>query len=166
MMNCTTAQSWLFRKIDGELSDSENTELDAHLSKCTSCGREYRLLILPYRIAQATVPPTASPFFYQKLRMRIEAEAPKVAGWQTFRGLVRSMVPTLAGITLALLSVFAYLQIRGPQTDLYRSYEGAFISEDQIHGMLIADQKDITYESVLRVIAEQESNYRRNQNLK
>jgi hypothetical protein len=162
MMNCTTAQSWLFRKIDGELSNSESAELDAHLDKCVSCSREYRFLILPNRIAQANPPLTPSPFFYQKLRMRIDSEAQQIAGWQPFRLLVRSMLPTLAGITLALLSVFAYFQIHSPKADLYRVYDGEFISEDQSNGMIIADQGDITYESVLSAIAERESNYRRN----
>jgi len=165
-MNCTAAQSRLFRKIDGELSDSEYAELDAHLAKCASCSRKYNILILPYRIAQAEPPLTPSPFFYQKLRMRIEAEAPQIAGWQAFLGLVRSMVPALAGIALALLLVFTYFQIYDPQVDLYRAYDGEFISEDQSHTMLIADQGDITYESVLSAIAERESNYRRNQGLK
>jgi len=76
------------------------------------------------------------------------------------------MVPALAGIALALLLVFTYFQIYDPQVDLYRAYDGEFISEDQSHTMLIADQGDITYESVLSAIAERESNYRRNQGLK
>ena len=154
MMNCKTAQSWLFRKIDGELSNSECMELDAHLANCPSCSREYRLFTLPHRIAQANPPLAPSPFFFQKLNARIEGEAQKIAGWQTFWGLARPLVPTLAGITLALISIFAYQQIRGPEAELYKAYDKAFISDDQSRGMLVADQGDITYESVLSSIAD------------
>jgi len=160
-MKCTAIQSLLSRKIDGELSDIEGAELEDHLAQCASCTREYRLLALPHRIAQAAPPLTPSPFFYQKLRIGIEGEAQKIAGWQTFLGLARQVVPTLAGITLALLSIFVYLQLRGPQADLYRAYETVFISEDQPHRMLVADQGEITDESVLTAIAERASNHRR-----
>jgi hypothetical protein len=152
--------------MDGELSDSENLELDAHLAQCMSCSREYRLLTLPNRLGQISPPPKPSPFFYQKLRAIVEGEIKKNALWQALCELARPMVPTLAGITLALLSVFAYFQMHGHEVDLYKTYDRAFISEDQSNQMLVADQGDITYESVLNTIAEQESNYRRNQNLK
>jgi len=153
-MKCTVVRSWLFRKIDGELSDFESTELDAHLAECASCSREYRLWTLPQRIEQAIPPPEPSPFFYPKLWARIEGEAQKIARGQTIWGLARQMIPTLAGITLALLSVFAYVQMRGPEAELYKAYDKAFVSEDQSHRVLVAEQGDITDESVLRAIAE------------
>jgi hypothetical protein len=156
-MNCAAAQSWLFRKIDGELSDSENIELDAHLANCMSCSRAYRLFTLPNRIARKTPPPEPSPFFYQRLRTYIDGETKKNAVWQALWGLARPMVPTLAGITLALLSVLAYQQMRNPEGDLYSTYYRTFLSEDQSNQILVADQRDITYESVLKAIAEQES---------
>jgi anti-sigma factor RsiW len=158
-MNCTTAQARLFRKIDGELSLSENAELNGHLKQCPSCTREYGLLTLPSQIAKAIPPVAASPFFYQKLRMQIEDEAQGIASWQIIWKLARQMVPALAGITLALLSVFAYHQLQAPETGLYRNYDQAFISDDQSHKMLAAEQKDITYESVLTAIAERQSSH-------
>jgi anti-sigma factor RsiW len=153
-MKCTTAQQRLFGSIDGELSASEKAELNAHLAQCPSCNREYGLLSLPSRISKAIPPVTASPFFYQKLRTRIEDEAQGIASWQTVWQLARQMVPALAGITLALLSVFAYSQLHPSRIELYRNYDKAFISDDQSHMMLAAEQKDITYESVLTAIAE------------
>jgi hypothetical protein len=156
-MNCTTAQERMFRKIDGELSLSENDELNAHLKQCDSCNREYGLLSLPSLFAKTIPTVTASPFFYQKLRMQIEDEAQGIASWQIIWKLARQMVPALAGITIALLSVFAYHQLQTPEAGLYRNYDRAFISDDQSHRMLAAEQKDITYESVLTAIAERPS---------
>jgi hypothetical protein len=158
-MNCTTAQERMFRKTDGELSVSENTELREHLKQCFSCSREYGLISLPSKIAKSIPPVTASPFFYQKLRMRIEDEAQGNASWQIIWKLARQMVPALAGITIALLSVFAYHQLQTPEASLYRNYDRAFLSDDQSHRMLAAEQKDITYESVLTAIAERPSDH-------
>ncbi len=153
-MECTAVRNRLFQKIDGELSALENAELDAHLSQCPSCTRDYRLLNIPHRIAQEVPPLEASPFFYPKLRMRIDSEAPGIAGRQTFFGLATRMIPTLAGITLALLSVFAYFELNGPEADIYKAYDRAFISEDQSHRTLVSVHGDITDEGVLRAIAE------------
>ena len=165
-MRCTEVRNWLFRKIDGELSEFESKDLDSHLAQCASCGREYRLLALPNRIAQAIPPLTPSPFFYSRLKMRIEGETQRVLGQQSFLELARQMIPTLAGITLALFSVFAYLELRSPEADLYKAYESAFVVEAEPQHMLISEQVTITDESVLSAIAERQFNLRRNQELK
>ena len=153
-MECVAVRKWMLRKIDGELSDSESAELDGHLAQCASCAREYRIWSLHRRIARAIPSVTPSPYFYQTLRSRIDGEDQSNAGWQIFIGLTRRMVPAMAGITLALLSVFAYLQIRGPETSIYSAYGRALLSEDQRHRMFIAEQTEITDASVLRAIAE------------
>jgi len=163
-MKCTTERNLLFRKIDKELTEFENAELDAHLAECASCNREYRLLTLPGRIANAIPPVEPSPFFYQKLRTRIDGEAQNAVGWQVFVHLARQVIPALAGITLALLSVFAYIQFTGKEPDLYKAYDRVFVSEDQPHQMLL--QWDITDESVLSALAEHDANHHRNHELK
>jgi hypothetical protein len=164
-MKCSEVRSWFHRKIDDELQDFENRELDAHMKQCASCKEEYRLLSFPRRIARAISPPSISPYFYQKLWMRIEGETQMLAGWQAVRGLARQMIPALAGITLALLSVLVYLQLRIPDTDLYRAYGRAIMSDDASHRMIIAQQGEITNESVLSAIAERDLNRRRNPDL-
>jgi hypothetical protein len=158
-MQCADARIWLFRKIDGELSDSEIRVLDTHLAQCPSCAREYGLLALPRRIAQANPELAPSPFFYQKLKMRIDVEASELAGWQVFWKLARQVVPALAGITLALLSVLAYFQFHSPEANFYRAYERILVTEEQPHQMLVSEQGDITDVSVLSAIAERESNH-------
>ncbi len=165
-MKCTEVRGWLFRKLDDELSDFECKELDSHLAQCSSCRREYNLLSLPRQIAQATPPSAPSPFFYPRLKARIEDEAQRIKGGQPFWELARPMIPTLAGITLALFSVFAFLELRGPEADLNKAYERAFLGEDQSKQMLISEQMSITDESVLSAIAERQLNHRQNPELK
>jgi len=164
-MRCTVVQGELFRSIDGELSDSEKMDLNAHLAACESCRREYQILMLPSRLVRGAPEIRPSPYFFRKLSAQIEAEAQNVRVWQIALGAVRHLVPALAAITLALLSVFAYLQLRGPEIDPYRAY-GVFLSEEQPERMLVAEQGEITNESVLSAIADREANHGRNQGLK
>lgn len=157
-MNCTEVHgkitSWIFRKLDDELSASENREFEAHLAECSSCSREYRLASLPRRIAQSLPDVAPSPFFRRKLAMSIEAETRNAAGWQAVWGIARQMIPALAGLTLALLSVFAYLEINAPKPELSATYERVFKTEYQPQRALVFGQGDITDENVLAAIAE------------
>ena len=128
-MKCTAVRDQLFRKIDDELSEAEKAEVDAHLSGCAACAREYGILSLPSRLGRAVPPPAPSPYFYGKLRTQLEAEARNTAGWRVIVGLARQVIPVLAGITLALISVFAYHQLSNPKPDLYGGYNRIFITE-------------------------------------
>ena len=159
-MHCTVVRTWLFRKIDDELSPAEDKLLDSHLAQCPACAREFRILAIPRRIGQMIPALQPGPYFYSKLRARIENESQSITIWQIMLGLSRQMVPALAAITLALLSIFAYLQLRGPRTEVYQAYDKIFMSGDRPHRMVIADQGEITDESVFLAIAEQDTNHR------
>jgi hypothetical protein len=164
-MECTAIQNWLFRKIDGELSDCENEELIAHLAQCASCAREYNLLALPQRLALTVPAVEPSPYFSRKVITRISNESNVGAFWQIILSPARRIVPALASITLLLLSIYAYVQLYSPNPDLYTAYDGVFTAEDQqTHRMFIAG--DITDESVLSAIAEQENDHNRSYTLK
>ena len=165
-MECTVARTWLFRKLDEELSPSENEQLNLHLAVCDSCARQLKLLMIPRRLSRAIPALEVSPYFYQKLRARINGEVQSVTIWQIIMGLSRRILPVMAAITLALLSVFAYFQFRGPNVDFYQAYDNIFMPTDRPQRMVIADQEDITDESVLSAIAEGDSNYFRTLDLK
>jgi hypothetical protein len=165
VMRCTVVQRKLFRDSDGELSGPEKIDLDAHLAACESCRREYQILTLPNRLARGAPEVRPSPYFFHKLRTQIEDERQNITVWQIALVAIRHLIPALAAITLALLSVFAYLQLRGPETDLYREYR-VFLSEEPPNRIVVADQGEITDENVLSAIADREANHRRNQDLK
>lgn len=154
-MECTTARNLLSRKVDCELPESEMAELDSHLSGCASCAREFRLLSFSNRIAREIAVPSPSPYFYTRLKARLEAETGKAAGWQLVLGLARQVIPALVGITLALISLFAYHQLNLPEPDLSKSYYRVFTTEDQPHRMLFTNG-DITDESLVIAIAERD----------
>lgn len=156
-MDCSKARTRLFQSLDGELSDSAARELDFHLTACPACAREKKILSIPRRIGQCIPALQPSPYFYSKLRARLESESEAVTIWQIILGLSRHLVPGLAAITLALLSVFAYFQVRQPQVDVYQAYDRIFQSSDRPQRMIIADPGEITDESVVQSMAEVES---------
>jgi hypothetical protein len=155
VMKCTAIHDLILRKIDGELSESENRTLNSHLEQCTDCAREYGLLTVPSRIAQEITPPELSPYFPQKVKVRIEDEAQSVAILQLFDSLARRIIPSMIAVTMALLSVFAYLHLRNPQDDLHAAYEEVFIGEDLPLHRMVVERRGITDASILNAIANQ-----------
>jgi len=153
-MGCSEIRQWIFRSLDGELSPGEEERLAAHLRQCPACDREMRFLSLPRRVARVVPAFEPSPYFYQRLRARLGMEE-SITIWQILIGLSRHLVPALAVITLALLSIFSYQQLRS-STDVYQAYDRIFIPGDQPRLTVIADPGEITDESVLRAIAEEE----------
>lgn len=155
-MSCSEVQAWILRSIDGELSAQDQEQLNAHLLKCAACAREMKILLLPQRLARALPACKPSPFFYQRLRARVNAEAQSASIWQIVPGLSRQLVPVLATLTLALITVFAYLELRPPEADIYQAYDMIFMSGEHPQRMVIAEQGEITDESVLHAIAEEQ----------
>ncbi len=156
-MDCDTARVWILRKIDEELSSAEGMELDSHLAGCSACMREYRILMIPRRIGQIIPAFEPGPYFFAKLRARIRSETQNVTIWQVLLGLSRRVVPAMAVLTLALLSILAYLQFRGQDLEVYQAYDRMLFSGDRPLRMV---QGDVSDESVLRAIAEQDAGSR------
>jgi len=158
-MDCKTAQTWLFRKLDDELSLEENNLLDAHLEVCGSCARAMKLLFLPRRIGKAIPTLQPSPFFYSRLKARIESEPCPITIWQMILGISRQVVPVLGAITVTILLTFTYLNLRDPLPDLYQAFDSVFTASDRATRMVIADG-EITNDSVLLAIAEGDASSR------
>jgi len=155
-MDCSEIRHWIFRSLEGELSPGEEERLTAHLRECPACDWEMKLLSLPRRLARAVPAFEPSPYFYQRLRAQLGSVEESITIWQILIALSRQLVPALAVITLALLSIFSYQQLRSSTADVYQAYDRIFIPGDQPRLAVIADQGEITDESVLRAIAEEE----------
>jgi hypothetical protein len=154
-INCGVARDWLFRLLDDELDSARREQLESHLCICASCTREWRILSLPRRIGRAVKALEPPPHFYARLRARLDREEQTITMWQLVSGLSRQILPVLATVTLVIVSVFAWLEFRGPGPDLYQAYDSIFLSPDRTSRMVIADE--ITEESVLHALAEKPS---------
>ena len=153
-MDCTRARGNIFRLLDGELGEGDERDLRQHLAGCRVCTRELRLLSLPRRLGQAIPALEPSPFFYQRLRANLESarEFQGVTSWQIVVGISRQIVPAFASVTLALVSIFIYLQLNGPAE--YQTYDSIFLSGERPQTMVIAANGDLTDESVLSAMTE------------
>ena len=151
-MECGVVRGWLFRLMDDELSAEEQAQLDSHLQLCPSCTKEWRILSLPQRLGRLSPALEPSPFFYARLRARLEIEAQSVTVWQVILGLSRQIVPAMATVTLVIVSLFAYMEFRGPRPDLYQAYDSIFMTPGHSSRMVIAEE--ITDESVIHSLAE------------
>jgi anti-sigma factor RsiW len=156
-MNCSDIRKNLLTHVDGELDPVAAARLDEHLSVCASCAREYRLVSLPRRIGRLLPALEPSPYFYRKLRTRLDSESQSVSLWQIVLGLARPVVPALAAVTLALLSVFAYEVAQVERQTAYQAYDHIFMSGDRPQRMVIAELGEITEESVLQSLTEDET---------
>jgi hypothetical protein len=148
------------------MADFENRELDSHLSQCARCTREFKLLMFPHQVVEATPSLEPSPFFYQILKARLESEIRRAAEWQPFWRLARQMIPALAAITIALLLVVAYHRVHGPADDLHRAYSSVFLSESLPHQMVFSESDAITNKIIFNTIAEREFNHLLNMSVK
>lgn len=71
-MKCRTAKSWLMRSLDVPLDPERKELLDAHLAACRVC-RAFRSRVELVRSGLASGPaPEPLPFFYERLRARID----------------------------------------------------------------------------------------------
>jgi hypothetical protein len=159
-MDCSKAQSQLTKYLDHELAAMDEEYLQHHLAECVVCSREMKLLTLPRRISKEIPQLEPSPYFYQRLRARLESESRSVNIWQIMVGISHRLVPAMAAITLALLLAFSYFQLVPPQADVVQAYDNIFMSGDRPQRMVIADHSEITDESVLQAIAEEDSSRR------
>jgi hypothetical protein len=155
-MDCNSARSMLFRLLDDEVHPGERQGLDAHLRTCPSCAREQKILMFPRRLARSIPALEPSPFFYSRLKARLERESQSITIWQVMIGMSRQIVPALATVTLVIISLFAYLEYRGSGPDLYQAYDSIFVAADRSTRMVIAEE--ITDESVLHALAEKPAN--------
>jgi len=152
-MQCDIVRIWLFRLMDDELSEVEREQLESHLAACSSCAREWKILSMPRRIFEAIPVFEASPQFYRNLRIQLAGESQTIGVWQILLALSRQIVPAMAIVTLMLVSVFAYMQFRSAEVDVYQAYEGIFVSGDQAERMVIEDADELTDEALLRALA-------------
>ena len=118
-MDCSEIRQWIFRSLEGELSPGEEERLTAHLRECPACDWEMKLLSLPRRLARAVPAFEPSPYFYQRLRAQLGSVEESITIWQILIALSRQLVPALAVITLALLSIFSYQQLRSSTADVH-----------------------------------------------
>ena len=140
------------------LSESELSEVQAHVRECVSCRGAYEAARLSamvlQRRAQATIEP--SPFFHTRVmaawreQQAVESVPAMWRLWSSAKALVSTMA-----VTTAALAVLSFVVPATPGTDQAVS---ALSAESVIMGQSSDDQ--MTYEQVLSTIYEDDDEAR------
>ena len=73
-MKCKTLHKKLIFFLEGDLPENEANEMKAHLAKCESCAAFAEDMKKTLGIIQVEKSPEVNPFFYTRLKARMENE--------------------------------------------------------------------------------------------
>ena len=73
-MNCNKILNNILFYLDKELVEAERIEFESHLQECTECRDLYDNVASAYNIIAAENQISVNPFFYHKLKTRLETK--------------------------------------------------------------------------------------------
>ena len=74
-MNCQEAELLFIDHLDNTLSSQVSGELSQHIHNCASCSAQFAQLTATYRLIEQEKEMPVNPFFYTRVKARLEAEA-------------------------------------------------------------------------------------------
>ena len=97
-MNCRNIQKWLSAYIDGELSTERKKTIQIHLQECETCQEILKTMNQAWDLLDELPAPESVPYFYTRLKARMEAEKQeKGQKW-----IERILIPTSAVVATVL----------------------------------------------------------------
>ncbi len=109
-MKCKTIHKKLIFFVEGDLPEHQMQEIKAHLSRCTECAAFAEEMKKTLSVVQLDTPPQVTPFFYTRLKARMEGQEEKQVQDGGFSIRERVMQPALFAILL-LTGVFTGIKI-------------------------------------------------------
>ena len=73
-MDCDKISNNIFFYLDKELSEDERLKFEAHLNECPQCKALYENVASTYKIIGLENQLAANPFFYHKLKTKLETK--------------------------------------------------------------------------------------------
>lgn len=112
-MKCKTLHKKLIFFLEGELSDNEAQEIKVHLNECAGCAAFAEDLKKTLGIIQAEKSPEVNPFFYTRLKARLENQAKKAAKPAGFPVWEKVLQPAFFSLLL-LAGIYTGIKIGQP----------------------------------------------------
>lgn len=112
-MNCKTLHKNLIFFLEGDLAPEKMKEFQSHLAECKSCAAFAQELKLTLGIIEQEKKPAVNPYFYTRLKAKLEnrvAEKSPVLGRAV---LVRVLQPAFFSILL-LVGIYSGIKIGRP----------------------------------------------------
>lgn len=128
-MKCKTLHKNLIFYLDGDLSKSENEQIQLHLAKCENCALFFEELKKTVGIIEIEKSPAVNPFFYTRLKAKLENQESKKLQAFHIPTLVKVLQPVMFSI---LLVVGVYSGIRIGQTSPIKVYSTNLFEQETI----------------------------------
>jgi len=112
-MKCKTLHSKIIFFTDGELPVAEMEQIKIHLSECSECAAFAEEMKKTLAIIDNEKVPQLNPFFYTRVKARLENQAEQVEVTRQAPVLVRILQPAMFSLLL-LAGVYTGIKIGQP----------------------------------------------------
>lgn len=112
-MKCKTLHTKIIFFIDGELPSTEMEQMKIHFSECNECAAFAEEMKKTLAIIDNEKVPQLNPYFYTRVKARLENQAENVTATRQTPVLVRILQPALFSILL-LAGVYTGIKIGQP----------------------------------------------------
>lgn len=112
-MNCKTLHTKIIFFLEGELPASEMEEVKIHLKSCSDCAVFANEMRKTLAVIENEKTPQLNPFFYTRVKARLENQAENVVATRQTPVLVRILQPALFSLLL-LAGIYTGIKIGQP----------------------------------------------------
>jgi len=112
-MKCKTLHSKIIFFTDGELPVAEMEQIKIHLSECSECAAFAEEMKKTLAVIENEKEPQLNPFFYTRVKARLENQAEQVEVTRQAPVLVRILQPAMFSLLL-LAGVYTGIKIGQP----------------------------------------------------
>lgn len=112
-MNCNTLHTKIIFFLEGELPEWEMEEIKIHLESCTGCVAFAEEMKKTLAVLETDKTPQLNPFFYTRVKARLEKQAEEKVVNQRSLVLVRILQPALFSVLL-IAGIYAGIKIGEP----------------------------------------------------
>lgn len=130
-MKCKNLHSKLIFYLEGDLPEKEMEQVRVHLNKCPDCAAFVSEMKQTLRVLEAEKAPEINPFFYTRLKAKMETQNESFESKAGNPVLVRMLQPAL----------FSLLLLAG----IYSGIKMGQKAEDQFYATSSAEEQVIPY---------------------
>lgn len=112
-MKCNTLHTKIIFFTEGELSAAEMEQMKIHLSGCSDCAAFANEITKTLAVIENEKTPQLTPFFYTRVKARLENQTENVVATRQTPVLVRILQPALFSLLL-ISGIYAGVKIGQP----------------------------------------------------
>ena len=128
-MKCKTLHKNLIFFLEGELPEKEMAVIKAHLSECETCASFVKEMRQTLRIIETEKSPAVNPFFYTRLKAKLENQGDAEEKYAVWPAFVRVLQPVAFSILL-VIGIYTGIKIGQPSHDKFEI--ASMISQGEI----------------------------------